>query len=158
MTLAAATRYAGFWRRAAASFIDSLLFGLVLAVIYLLLGWGLPGAAAPAAANPVAEFALGNLLPVALTVFLWVRFLGTPGKRLLGYEVVDADSGAALRIGQALPRYLGYFVSLLPFGLGFLWIAWDRRKQGFHDKIAKTVVVLEDPAREPLPDLERELR
>jgi len=38
-------------------------------------------------------------------------------------------------------RYIGYFVSVIPFGLGFIWIAFDSKKQGFHDKLAGTVVV-----------------
>jgi uncharacterized RDD family membrane protein YckC len=38
-------------------------------------------------------------------------------------------------------RYAGYFVALLPVGLGILWVAFDARKQGWHDKLAKTVVV-----------------
>jgi len=72
--------------------------------------------------------------------------------------VVDAASGAPLRPGQAILRYLAYIVSTLPLCLGFLWIAWDHRKQGFHDKIAKSVVVIEDPTQASLEDLERELR
>jgi uncharacterized RDD family membrane protein YckC len=38
-------------------------------------------------------------------------------------------------------RYLGYFVSTIPFGLGLFWIGWDKRKQGWHDKLAGTVVI-----------------
>ncbi|MGA7985503.1 MAG: RDD family protein [Burkholderiales bacterium] len=41
-------------------------------------------------------------------------------------------------------RFLGYFVSIVPLGLGFLWIAFDRKKRGWHDLIAGTVVVYED--------------
>jgi uncharacterized RDD family membrane protein YckC len=52
-------------------------------------------------------------------------------------------------------RYLGYFVSALPLGLGFFWVAWDKRKQGFHDKLAKTVVIHEDESRVLYKELER---
>ncbi len=38
-------------------------------------------------------------------------------------------------------RYLGYFASTIPLCLGFLWIAFDKRKQGWHDKLAGTVVI-----------------
>jgi uncharacterized RDD family membrane protein YckC len=55
--------------------------------------------------------------------------------------VIDAVSGDAIGTRQALLRYLGYFLSILPLGLGFLWIAWDARKQGWHDKLAGTVVI-----------------
>lgn len=159
MTWDEGVRYAGFWRRAAASLIDNLIFGLALAVLYLIFGLSVPLAPPEIAASAHApKFLLNSLLPAVITVFLWIKFLGTPGKLLMGCQVVDAGSGGSLRVGQAALRYLGYFVSLLPLGLGFLWVAWDKRKQGFHDKIAKTVVILEDPARMPLPDLGKEFK
>ena len=59
----------------------------------------------------------------------------------MGCQVVDADSGERITVKQAVVRYFGYFVSIFTLGLGFLWVAWDKRKQGFHDKMANTVVV-----------------
>jgi hypothetical protein len=64
----------------------------------------------------------------------------TPGKMLLGLRVIQA-SGAPMTPGLAFLRWVGYLISTLPFFLGFLWIALDRRKQGWHDKLALTVVV-----------------
>ena len=55
--------------------------------------------------------------------------------------IVDARTGKAPSKGQLIGRYFAYYLSLLPLGLGFLWIAWDQRKQGWHDKIAGTVVI-----------------
>jgi len=49
---------------------------------------------------------------------------------------------------------VGYFIAFLPVGLGFFWIIWDKRKQGWHDKIAGTVVVIHDEAHIPLQQLE----
>lgn len=154
-------RYAGFWRRFAATLIDSFLYSILsLLLVYLLYG--------PAYFQGVTDrggrfYGLGELiinwlLPLLVTVFFWVRFLGTPGKLLMSCQVVDARSGTALSVGQALLRYVSYLVSLLPLGLGFLWIIWDKRKQGFHDKIAKTVVILEDESQKSLEELEKELR
>ena len=57
---------------------------------------------------------------------------------------VDASSHAPATSGQYLLRYLGYYISLIPFGLGFLWVGIDPRKQGWHDKIASTVVIKVD--------------
>jgi uncharacterized RDD family membrane protein YckC len=54
---------------------------------------------------------------------------------------VDATTGGQPSTGRLVLRYVGYFVSLIPLALGYLWIAWDPRKQSFHDKIARTVVV-----------------
>lgn len=92
---------------------------------------------------------VNELLFITLIVFFWVKFLGTPGKLLLHCRVVHAETGQPLGVGRALLRYLGYYISLLTFMLGFLWIAWDRRKQGFHDKIANSVVVVFDGKERP---------
>lgn len=76
-------------------------------------------------------------------VFCWVKFAGTPGKRLLKLKVLDEATGNQLTLGQAILRYIGYIPSAIVFGLGYLWVIWDGKKQGWHDKIAKTVVVKE---------------
>jgi len=125
--------YAGFWRRAAATMLDSIIFtvlaGLLLGPVYLNAEfWSLEGL-------------LINALWLGLTAWLWLKFLGTPGKLLLDCQVVDAQSFKPMSARQAVLRYFAYIVSLLPLGLGFLWVAWDKRKQSFHDKIAKTVVL-----------------
>jgi uncharacterized RDD family membrane protein YckC len=56
-------------------------------------------------------------------------------------RVVDAVTGKAPTIGQCIGRYLGYIVSTVPLGLGLIWVAFDARKQGWHDKLAGTVVI-----------------
>ena len=56
-------------------------------------------------------------------------------------EYPGADTGEPPTTGKLLIRYLGYYVSTLALFLGFLWIAFDPRKQGWHDKMANTVVV-----------------
>ncbi len=104
------------------------------------------------------------ILSLIITVAFWVTLLGTPGKLLMGCQVVDATSAHPMTLRQAVLRYLGYYVSALPLGLGFLWIAWDTRKQGFHDKIANTVVLYDvqprtgDESRKSLRQLMSELR
>jgi uncharacterized RDD family membrane protein YckC len=67
--------------------------------------------------------------------------MATPGKLLMSCHVVDAKTGNRISVLQAILRYFGYIISLLSLCLGFLWIIWDKRKQGFHDKIAGTVVI-----------------
>ncbi|PIP08224.1 MAG: hypothetical protein COX51_04865, partial [Syntrophobacteraceae bacterium CG23_combo_of_CG06-09_8_20_14_all_50_8] len=44
--------------------------------------------------------------------------------------------------GIAFLRWIGYFISALPLYIGFLWVAFDGKKQGWHDKLAGTVVIL----------------
>ena len=89
------------------------------------------------------DFLINYVLPVMLIVFCWRRFAGTPGKLLMRCQVVDATTGRRVGLWQALVRCMAYLISMLPLGLGFLWIAWDRRKQGFHDKLAGTLVIME---------------
>jgi uncharacterized RDD family membrane protein YckC len=93
-----------------------------------------------------------------VVVLCWLLFRGTPGKLLMGCQVGDARGGGPLRLSQAVLRYIGYLVAVLPAGVGFLWVAWDKRKQGFHDKLARTVVIVDDDSRKSLAELERELK
>ena len=62
---------------------------------------------------------------------------------LLGMKVVSVD-GKPLTIKQVILRLVGYIVSAMAIGIGFIWIAFDAQKQGWADKIAKTYVVKND--------------
>ena len=64
-------------------------------------------------------------------------------KMLTKLTIVDAKTGKKPSKKQFILRYLGYFLSSFVFCLGFIWIAFDKKKQGWHDKIAGTVVVKE---------------
>lgn len=68
----------------------------------------------------------------------------TPGKMLLGLQVVCAD-GSPVSFGVAFLRSVGYLISSFVFCLGYIWIGFDKRKQGWHDKIAGTVVIIREP-------------
>ena len=132
-------QYAGFWIRVAAALIDTVLLAIVvylpLTLIY--------GSGYWQAEKLVAGFwdAVLYIAPVVITIWFWTKYLGTPGKMALKLRVVDANTGNATSTPQALGRYLGYYVSTIPFLLGFIWVGIDKRKQGFHDKLAGTVVV-----------------
>lgn len=82
---------------------------------------------------------LSLLLPPVYTVFFWTIIGQTPGKMLLGVRVVRPDGGR-LTLRRAFVRYLGYFVSAFLL-LGFVWVLVDNRRQGWHDKLARTVVI-----------------
>ncbi len=141
-----ALRYAGFWRRLVAGLIDSVLIAMVTMLLLFLLSAGNPDLLAQAdlSRTPTMLLVLEYLLPATITVVLWHIYGGTPGKLLMSCRIIDARSGERPGLGRCVLRYLGYFVSALVFFLGFLWIAWDRRKQGWHDKIAGTLVIIED--------------
>ncbi|WP_127475296.1 RDD family protein [Sulfurivermis fontis] len=152
----AQVQYAGFWRRVGATLIDTVLFlALITPLLYLLYGSAYFTAARPAFSYAgFGDFLLNQLLPLLAAVVLWVKFRATPGKLLLDCAVVDARTLQAIGVKQAVIRYFAYLASILPLGLGFLWIIWDKRKQGFHDLIAGTVV-LYVPADEAEKSLQR---
>ena len=66
----------------------------------------------------------------------------TAGMRILGIFIVRVD-GKPFTMKQAAVRHLiGYPLSMALFSLGFLWMLWDPRQQGWHDKLARTIVVI----------------
>ena len=135
-------QYAGFWIRVGAALIDSIA---VFIAVILPLSWifGMDYIAGEQTSPGLLRSAIQFVLPIAITVWFWKKYLGTPGKMILKLRVVDAETGRALSTPQAIGRYLSYYVSMLPFMLGFIWIGIDKKKQGFHDKLAGTVVVRE---------------
>ena len=80
------------------------------------------------------------LVAVIYTIGFWMLVGATPGKLLMNLEVVRTDGGE-IGIVTGVVRYIGYTISSIPVGLGFLWIIWDGKKQALHDKIASTVVI-----------------
>jgi uncharacterized RDD family membrane protein YckC len=83
-------------------------------------------------------------IAIAVVVLLfWVYRSATPGKMILSMKIVDKDSLEAPNKAQCIIRYLGYFPATLVFGLGFVWVYFDKKCQGWHDKIAKTVVIVQ---------------
>jgi uncharacterized RDD family membrane protein YckC len=124
-------RYAGFWVRTAAYLID----GVVVAAIFFV---------AVMIDAAIGAFTLTLLAWVASIVYLpffWVRGGQTPGMRPFGLRVVRDRDGGPVGVGTAILRYVGLIVGTVPLYLGLIWVAFDARKQGWHDKIAGTVVV-----------------
>jgi len=137
--------YVGFWKRVAASLIDTLI--LLIVIVPLLLAVYGTGYLARAQESGLAgfwDFVIQVVLPAVAVILFWKYRGATPGKMAISARIVDARSGAAPSTGQLVGRYFAYIVSALPLGLGFFWIGIDRRKQGFHDKLANTVVVYDD--------------
>lgn len=137
-------RYASFGVRVAASLLDSLWMG----AFSFVLGFGIYAALGVSAQDPRAlagvDFTASFLAPLLLVIVVWRLKQTTPGKAVFGCRIVDARTGTAPTIAQCIIRYLGYIPSVLPFGLGLIWVAFDPRRQGWHDKLARTVVVVQD--------------
>lgn len=131
--------YAGFWIRVVATIIDTVLLMLVIFPIAFALGFmGFSDSESFGAIDVATQ-----LITFALYIWLWVKFAGTPGHRLLKLKILDADTGKNLSIGKAVIRYIGYIISALVLCIGFVWVVFDARKQGWHDKMANSVVVKE---------------
>ena len=90
------------------------------------------------------DILISYILPAIAVIIFWQYKQATPGKMLFNARIVDAKTGNKPSNGQWIIRYLGYIPSTLVFGLGFLWVALDKKKQGWHDKMAGTVVVYQD--------------
>lgn len=71
----------------------------------------------------------------------WLYKSATPGKMLFGLKIVGLGSEPNLSVGKSIGRYFAYYLSMLVLFHGFIWVAFDPRKQGWHDKLANTVVV-----------------
>ena len=87
------------------------------------------------------DFLISWILPIFVVVLFWMYRQATPGKMVIRARIVDAKTGEKPTTGQYIVRYFAYFPSYLLLGLGILWVAFDKRKQGWHDKLAGTVVV-----------------
>ncbi len=147
--------YAGFWVRFAAMVADGFIFGPVIWLLYGILLFVILFLFYSQGEMPSTEPFAGSLsvniiLLLLVTTWFWRRFRATPGKMALDLEIVDADSGENLTIGRSIVRCFAYIISALPVGLGFIWVAFDKRKQGWHDKLANTVVIKKRTAPEPV--------
>ena len=135
----AEVKYVGFWPRVLASLIDTVwLYGLIYGVLWFLTE---AGVFEVDSSFSVTRFTFEWIIPVIIVMAFWIKKSATPGKLILKMKIVDAQTHEKVPGARLFLRYLGYFVSVIPLGLGLLWVAWDKKKQGWHDKIAKTVLI-----------------
>jgi uncharacterized RDD family membrane protein YckC len=145
--------YGGFWRRAMAFSIDKIiLFFTSLFILFigaLALSIGFLSQYRDMLPERFEEITITfSLIYLLMTVFIsmcyFIYFHGaagqTPGKMIFGLKVVQS-TGKQMTFGLAFLRWVGYIISAIVFYLGFIWIAFDAKKRGWHDKIAGTVVI-----------------
>lgn len=141
--------YAGFWKRAAAYVIDSIILYVGLFVIAIAMGILGVGPA-----DETGTGALFNLLGIA-AFWLYYALLesgpnqATLGKRALKIKVVDYD-GKRIGFGRATGRHFAKMLSGVIFGVGFFMAGFTERKQGLHDMIAGTLVVNRNARLSPI--------
>ena len=122
---------AGFWVRLAAALVDAILISLVSFLVALPFG---------GSAELVVLFLMSWLLSVGVPVVGWARWGTTPGKRLFGLVICTTDGDVGIGWGQAAIRWVGYLLSGLLLGAGFLMIGFTASKRGLHDHLAGTYV------------------
>ncbi len=154
-------RFAGFWVRFLATWIDTAVLVLPLGLIVYALSGGewfnFPDisesmtyaqhgqALAALQSMPKANMKWESLFELAIagvTILFWKKFSGaTPGKKLLGIHVVDAKTLQEINNKQAIIRYIGYIISTIPLAIGFLMVGFRKDKRALHDLLAETVVI-----------------
>jgi uncharacterized RDD family membrane protein YckC len=145
--------YGGFWIRFVAYIIDAILLGIPLGFIGGIIG-GVAGVALSNSSNSSSTNGLAaattgilglyELFAFAVTIVYFVYFWSsgsTIGMRVFKLRVVDATTGQPIGLGRAILRYVGFWISCVVCYIGLIWAGFDARKQGWHDKIATTVVL-----------------
>ena len=135
-------RYAGHGARLAASIVDVVLYTLVLAALMAVVFATTPDRADAGVRNLFgiigATIASSGYFPLFWVVTGW-----TPGMRVFGLRVVRERDGGRVGLVSALVRLIGYSIDMFGFFLGFAWVLIDRRRRGWHDILAGTVVIQE---------------
>ena len=133
------TNKGGFIARAAASIADGFVIGFATTLLSMLLK-------AVGLGSSISQIVNGIIYIVyaVLAIGLYGKTLGKAafGLRVVNYENVNPGIPMAI-----LREVVGKFISSLVLNLGFFWIIWDKNKQGWHDKMAKTYVLQEVPLK-----------
>ena len=138
-------RFAGFWIRLAAYYIDGFILLIPILLISLLFGFSL---------EKISTKELPWFLTLLLVAIVWsynvfflTKYGATPGKKAFGMKVIG-DYGKVIGLKSAVLREtIGKILSSLLFNLGYIWVAFDGKKQAWHDKIAGSYVILTQPLR-----------
>ncbi|MCW7754643.1 RDD family protein [Desulfobotulus sp. H1] len=132
--------YAGFWIRAGATIIDSILLLIIIMPILISI-YGAGYIFNEAFVQGFWDILFSYILPAIAVILFWAYKSATPGKMVTKLTIVDAKTGGKPSTKQCIIRYFGYYLSVIPLFLGMIWVAFDKRKQGWHDKLANTVVI-----------------
>ncbi len=125
--------YAGFWRQTGVYLIDGIILNIIVGLIRIPFS--------SQSSNLGLTFIITIILGCSYYTFFWVKQNGqTLGGKVLGVRIIK-ENGSSMTIGASSLRYIGFWVSSLILGLGYFWVIWDAKKQGWHDKIAGTVVI-----------------
>jgi uncharacterized RDD family membrane protein YckC len=120
--------------RFAAALIDGVILSIVAGLLFVI-------------TRSSGGFAMSTLVHFLYYWYFWTQRDGqTPGKSVTRIKVIRVN-GMSLSAGDAVLRFVGYWISSIFFGLGYFWALFDAQSQAWHDKIAGTYVVKVDPAK-----------
>ena len=162
-------RYAGFWVRFVASFLDTLFLAVPIGIVIYFasdgkwfdftaymenIRYAMHGNATHALSNmPQTQMQWELIFEAAVmivVILFWRRWRGaTPGKRAVGITVVDAKSFGEIDNAQAIIRSIGYIASTLMLLMGFVMVAFRRDKRALHDLMAGTAVIYDEEGEAP---------
>ncbi|MDR1064647.1 MAG: RDD family protein [Azoarcus sp.] len=125
--------YVGFWPRAGAALLDNLAMGLIVLIWTTDIGSD-------------TYYTTCWFVSFIYAMGFWMTRQTTPGKMVVRAKVVDARTLGKPSTGQFFIRWLGYLLSMLPLCLGFIWVAFDEKKRGWHDMLAGTLIVRDEHA------------
>ena len=158
-------RYAGFWIRFIASFLDTLFLALPLGILIYIISGGqwfdfaqyqqnlqmaMSGNPHALDNQPHTSFKWELVFEFSVliaTILFWDNWRGaTPGKKFVHIKIVDAKTFEDITNKQAITRSLGYIPSILLLGIGFLMVAFCKDKRALHDLLAGTAVIYDEEA------------
>ena len=156
-------KYAGFWIRFVASFLDTLFLALPVGILIYFLSdgnWfdlvqyqqniqmamsGNPHALDNQPRTSYTWELIFEISVLVVTILFWKRWRGaTPGKKFVHIKIVDANTLQDIDNKQAITRSLGYIPSILLLGMGFFMVALRKDKRALHDLLAGTAVIYEE--------------
>ncbi|MDR2033103.1 MAG: RDD family protein [Helicobacteraceae bacterium] len=133
--------YVGFWARLIAYIADGVLLTAIMFVLsFLLRTIGFFDSFTERDFEAFSNIA-GFIVSIIYTLGFWASKQATPGKMAFKAKIVDATTLGEPSGGQLIGRYLAYIISAIPLCLGFLWVAFDDKKRGWHDMLAGTLVI-----------------
>jgi len=142
--LPGAMRYAGFWIRFCAFFVDTIILMMIASALSIIVGASFSMTQPrPGALFPVSLLILQGIILLIRIAYFTVfvgKFGATPGKMACGLRIVRPD-GSKLTYLRAFARFFASGVSALILFIGFLMVAFDSERRGLHDRMCDTRVV-----------------
>jgi uncharacterized RDD family membrane protein YckC len=129
----------GFWERSLAYVVDGCVLLVPTIIVNVVIN------------NQSGAFGVNLLISLVYFSYFWSSMGGgqTLGMRVFGLRVVK-DDGTPLSIVVAVVRWFGLLVSIVALGIGVFWVAFSNEKKGWHDLIAGTSVLMQEPAPYPV--------